>query len=178
MSDGSETRIVPARNKPLRAPFLAEDYSKVSNVDLYGWHVVQIFDGEPPFVFSIGLYHSFGHPEIMIQGLPIEVAGRLVNGIGAQIERGERFADGGVVHGVAEGFPLGFKKMTQESYDEYLGSAIWFYESSDFPTLQCFWPDQESRFPWEEECDEGCRDLQELRVETVEEMDTGVKAND
>jgi hypothetical protein len=32
-------------------------------------------------------------------------------------------------------------------YEEYLGRAVLYYENSDFPVLQCVWPDQDSHFP-------------------------------
>jgi hypothetical protein len=42
---------------------------------------------------------------------------------------------------------MAFRKITEEYYRKYLGYAVWFYESLDFPVLQCVWPDKMSRFP-------------------------------
>ena len=153
------------KKRPLRFPRIGSEYKKLSNVDRVGWHVVQIVDADPAFVFSIGLYHSFGHPEIMIAGLPIRIGADLINRIGRRIEKGEIFSDSDVVDGIADTYPMGFRKMSEEFYGEYLGSAIWFYESSDFPVLQCVWPDRESRLPGEDQCDKWCAKLQRLRIE-------------
>lgn len=38
-------------------------------------------------------------------------------------------------------------------YQDYFGYALWFYEGPNFPMLQCVWPDQNNRFPWDSEFD-------------------------
>jgi hypothetical protein len=40
------------------------------DVDNYGWHVMGVLDTAdiPAWAYSVGLYHSFGHPEILIMG--------------------------------------------------------------------------------------------------------------
>jgi hypothetical protein len=47
-------------------------------------------------------------------------------------------------------------------YRDYVGYALWFYEEDPFPLLQCFWSDEEGRFPWEEGCSEYAREAQPL----------------
>jgi len=41
-------------------------------------------------------------------------------------------------------------------------SVLWFYEHDPFPLVQCFWPDKESRLPWEDGCDDYVKNAQPL----------------
>jgi hypothetical protein len=43
----------------------------VADVDKYGWHVINVLPKgtHPPHTFSIGLFRTFKHPEVVIFGL-------------------------------------------------------------------------------------------------------------
>src|SRR5262249_56642925 len=98
-------------------------------------------DERPGYASSIGLFHPLDHPEIVLMGLRPETAQRLINLMGEAIRDGQRFEAGGRYEGLAEGFPLAFVAVGEQHYREYLGYARWFYHGSDFPRLQCVWPD-------------------------------------
>lgn len=148
------------KKNPLRVAKDDSDRRLLADVERVGWHLVGI--PEDSYVFSIGLYHSFDQPEIMIVGLEMAPSGRLLDAIGEQMRVGKQFRDRDIVDGIADGFPMGFRVVPEELYRSYLGYALWFYESHDFPVLQCVWPDKASRFPWDENCDEGASRLQRL----------------
>ena len=78
------------------------------------------------------------------------------------MQLGKTFGDLDISDDIADGFPLGFRVVDDKYYRDYLGYALWFYESFDFPVLQCVWPDNSSRFPWDDNCDTGCRRVQVL----------------
>ena len=44
------------------------DDKVLSDIEEYGWHVVKVMEDNsgPGFCYSIGLFKTFGHPEIMI----------------------------------------------------------------------------------------------------------------
>jgi hypothetical protein len=128
------------------------DRKLLADVERVGWHIVGIFRREeaPEYAFSVGLYHTFDHPEIIIFGLPHQTAGRLINVIGRQVQSGKRFQANEVSNDVAEGLPVVFKMVPKDSYREYLGYALWFYRSLDFPVLQCVWPDKAGLFAWQD----------------------------
>ena len=86
----------------------------------------------------------------------------MVNVIGLQIQNGATFSDAMTSDDIAEGFPMAFRTVLPEYYRDYVGYGVWFYESLDFPLLQCFWPDRERRFPWDNGCDDGCKRAQAL----------------
>lgn len=143
------------------------DRKLLDDVARVGWHLVGIHDDgkSPDYVFSVGLYHTFAQPEILLVGLKSGIAGHLINSIGEMMQTGKQFKDGDIVDDIADGFPMAFRAVTDEFYRAYVGYALWFYESMDFPLLQCLWPDRESRFPWDANCDDSCRGLQRLTPE-------------
>ena len=69
------------------------DRQVLNDVAKYGWHVISITadKGRPGWTFSIGMYKTFGHPEIIVFGLNHSLGHRIVNGIGEEIRGGKRF---------------------------------------------------------------------------------------
>jgi len=47
------------------------DKQLLSDVQTYGWHVLIIEEDDegPGYGFSVGLFHTFGHPEVVVFGL-------------------------------------------------------------------------------------------------------------
>ena len=134
-------------------PEQARDRQVVSDVEEYGWHVALIPADEerPGFAFSIGLFKTFGHPEVILFGLGIEAMHGIINGIGEGVRQGRKFTEGESASGVIEGFEVRFSVVHHDHYREYLGTASWFYKNADYPALQCVWPDRQGRFPWDDD---------------------------
>ena len=157
----------------------AEDESDrllLADVQNGGLHVLRIFaeDGTPEFCFSVGLYYTFGHPEILVMGLPAEVGHKMINLAAAHIACGKKFCEYDRTSELAEGFECGFVPISVSQYKDYLGYAIWFYRSlkQPFPALQLVWPDKSGVFPWEEGYDERFFSLQ--RLLNVENEEAGI----
>jgi hypothetical protein len=129
------------------------DKKVLNDVRRYGWHVISVMEEDdcPPFTFSIGLYHSFRHPEILIIGLDLTLMQSMINNIGNDIKSGKVYRKGKYYSGLLEGFDCLFRKVAEKHYDEYLGYANWFYRKKAFPVLQCVWPTTKGVFPWEKE---------------------------
>jgi len=53
-------------------------------------------------VYTVGLTERFDHPELVMAGVPIPVAGHGLNAVGARIAAGERFSAGQQGIAVAE----------------------------------------------------------------------------
>lgn len=49
-----------------------------------GWHVIGVTEDEegPGFVYTIGLFHNYQHPEIIAFGLDVPILWQIVNVIG------------------------------------------------------------------------------------------------
>lgn len=125
----------------------------LKNIEEYGCHLVLIEADNylPGFVYSIGLYKNFRHPEIICFGLKTEVMSSLINHACDLIKAGETLTTGKDYAGFLEGYDIQFLDVDKEHYPDYLGYASWFYEGSwDFPVLQLVWPDKQHLFPWEE----------------------------
>lgn len=105
-----------------------------------------------PFAYTVGL-SRLGLPEIVVRGLPADVAGRLLNNA-ADMSRGRRLATGRLYEGVAKGLPVMFCDTDD------LGTAIALYGEADVTAIQMLWPDAHGRMPDEPGCDASIRRVQ------------------
>lgn len=138
------------------------------DVEKFGWHFVLIpGEGGSGFLFTIGLWQTWKHPEIIAFSPtddPERIVGRF-SAVAKRIAAGERFEPGKTYEGLFGDFPGAFRAVHADRYEDYLGTAAGFYQSFDFPVQQLFWPDREGRFPWETGFDQRIRGLQPLLYE-------------
>lgn len=123
------------------------------NIDKYGCHLVLIEPDNylPGFVYSIGLFQQFGHPELICFGLKTEVMATVINHACDLIRKGERLSANKLYSGFLEGYDIQFLQVDKDYYQDYVGYAGWFYNMSfDFPLFQLVWPDKKGKFPWDE----------------------------
>ena len=148
-----------------------DEQELVDDVVEYGWHVLLVAAGEheaaePPFAYTVGLQASFGGPELICFGLPLETMAALLNNAVDELRGGTAPPVAGMVlHDVAEGFACRLSPVAGRHHDEHLGYAIWFarYRREDPARIECLqllWPDRSGRFPDEEDCSEGVRAIQ------------------
>ena len=123
----------------------------------FGWHVIMVpaDDEGPSFAYSIGLFRTYGHPEVIVFGLPLATMHSILNTIGEEVRRGRRFDAGDRSDEILEGQPVAFGAIAAAHYDEYLGQAIRHYGGAVFPAIQCFWPTPAGLWPWQEGCPTG-----------------------
>ncbi|PTR00954.1 uncharacterized protein DUF4262 [Mucilaginibacter yixingensis] len=122
----------------------------IANVEKYGCHLA-MFEATghlPAFVYSIGLFKAYGHPEIICFGLDINLMATLINDAKAQIQAGKSFSAGERSVDFLKGFDVQFIEVNK-AFASYLGYAGWFYGNFEFPVLQLVWPDKERHFPWD-----------------------------
>jgi len=52
-----------------------DDQKLLDDVAEYGWHVIKVLDqpDAPGWAYSVGLFQNFGHPEIMVFGLDLDL---------------------------------------------------------------------------------------------------------
>ena len=133
------------------------DRKLLSDVATHGWHVVMIEGDEegPGYLFTVGLYYNYEHPELLIMGLPRDVSYQLLHEAVGQIQKGKKYSAESDDTELAS-FPLAFRSVDIGQYRPYLGYGIWFYENcpTPFPALQMVWPDKEGKFPWQDGYDE------------------------
>jgi hypothetical protein len=85
-------RICEGRNQE---DLLAEDAAIIAE---HGYLVTGVGDGDPPhWTYTVGLLDRFGHPELIVAGPHLEVAGALINLVGREIGDGRSFHAGDVL---------------------------------------------------------------------------------
>lgn len=72
----------------------------------FGW-ALQGVEGSRPWVYSIGLSERFGHPELVMAGVPIDAAMAVINALGRRIMAGEDLVDGDRVQEGETGLEVG-----------------------------------------------------------------------
>ena len=123
----------------------------LKNIEEYGCHLILI-EGDnycPAFVYSIGLYQKFGHPEIICFGLKTNVMAAIINHASSLIQEGNTLIPETPYKGFLEGYDIQFLQVEREFYQNYVGYGGWFYNTFDFPLLQLVWPDKNHYFPWD-----------------------------
>jgi hypothetical protein len=119
-------------------------------IEAHGWAVVKIDADaqEPAYAYSVGLYKTFQHPEVIVFGLDLDVLHRMVNTIGEQVKQGQGFEVSDADDRVIEGYRCAFRQVAAAAEPAYMGILIAYY-GHNVPALHCIWPDREGRFPWE-----------------------------
>ncbi|MCC6372752.1 MAG: DUF4262 domain-containing protein [Bacteroidia bacterium] len=135
-----------------------------SDIESHGWHVLKVLadDTGPEFCYSVGLYKTFNHPEILIVGLNLDLAHSLINNIGEDIRAGKIFLSGQFYSNILENFKCLLYDVDKSYYDEYFGYANWYYANKDFPVLQCIYPTVNGVFPWDKNWPEEIKNLQPI----------------
>lgn len=129
------------------------DRRLLEDVRTVGWHVIGIEADEegPALAYTVGLQHSFGHPELVMFGLPIDTLFGALNALGDAIKDGGRFQAEEETDQALGGYLVLFETVAPAHYREYLGYARWFYQGDHFAALQCVWPDAQPRYPTDPE---------------------------
>lgn len=145
----------PAEVPAPQLPAPQDDYDRavLGDIRRVGWSVIQVNPDKtnpgPFYSFSLGLYHTHQHPEVILIGLRHEVAGAIINSIGGVIAAGQKIVTGRTYNTFSNN-PLAFVEVDPAHYKEYVGYGLWLYGGPTFPMLQCVWPLKSGHFPWDE----------------------------
>ena len=123
----------------------------LADIDRFGWSVFKVGnDMGPDFAYSVGMFRTLSHPEILMFGLPLDTMHRLINDVGERVRAGARFAAGQVSGEFLEGFDVTFRTVPTFQHAGHLGWANWLYGGDAYPVLQMVYPDRLSRWPWDD----------------------------
>jgi hypothetical protein len=125
----------------------------LEDIEKYGCHLALLEADSylPAFVYSIGLFKKFGHPEVICFGLRTDVMASILNIACDLIKSGKTLAPDQLYSEFLEGYQVQFIPVDKNYYSNYVGYGGWFYGNTfDFPLLQLVWPDKEKRFPWDQ----------------------------
>lgn len=107
-------------------------------------------DPGPPFAYTIGLF-GLGHPELLIFGVPPELATDILNAFGRRIHDGENLLPGQLC--TLPGVHHQFVVEHVPNPGEIVFVANEFYErpaEASVPALQLTYDDGYGVFPWDE----------------------------
>jgi hypothetical protein len=117
-------------------------------VRAHGWSVLWIGGGSVDFAYTVGLWHTFRRPELVMFGL----TGRdMQNWLNTCVDRAgehgwpEPHTPFG---GVLEGFETQLRPVHESWHDPLFGTASRFYNGVTVPFLQLVWPDRTGTWPW------------------------------
>ncbi|WP_432039489.1 DUF4262 domain-containing protein [Streptomyces cucumeris] len=123
-----------------------------SDVAAQGWSWIWVFDPDAkhsPFAYNIGFGSSFGHPEVVVVGLPEEVSGDVLRYVQTVLAEGREHGDGDISGENLEGSRVQFRAVPQDLLVANLVQASTFYGETPFVALQLVWPDRDGNFPGE-----------------------------
>lgn len=124
----------------------------ITSIEKFGWHCNYIFgeDSSPPFAYSVGFFHSYRQPEIIVFGLSQKLSHSLISHIARQFASGKKVDFDGLAQDLLEDYTCRFLSVSGDQAAEYLLSAQWLYKEQPFDVLQLVWPEfSTNAFPWE-----------------------------
>lgn len=109
-----------------------------------GWAVVgTVTEDGSPYSYTVGLWRTFRHPEVLVVGLDGPIAQGVLNNVGERVRKGRRFGLGDVDGGIVEGYDVKFLVIYDEEYFS-LGGAERL--EPGFSAMQLVYPDASGAF--------------------------------
>lgn len=114
-------------------------------IDAHGW-AVQTVQTQPPFFYTVGLAQRHRLPELVVCGLPVDTAQRLLNDLAQRLLRGDLvLAPGTLVPEVFTQYPAKFRFLGPDAVQRHLKVACALSEQTP-QAWQLLWPDPDGRF--------------------------------
>lgn len=160
--------MTSSAESPIPAPDTPAERQVVADIEKYGWHCIRVADEYHPehaaenatlpphlvydacFAYTVGVWHTFGHPELILVGRWKHAHGYL-NVVVEMIRDGYTFRPGDHTDDVLEGYEVRFGSVSDERRLELLTWADWANSRQPFEALQVILPDREHRWPTEPE---------------------------
>lgn len=133
----------------------------LDDIEANGVHIVHVpEDGDAPaHSFTVGLWHSFEQPEVIVFGLAPAVAQELLDAVADEASEGRTLLADSKHDGLMN-YPVRFFAVPAATAARYFGVAVWAYEGAEFPCVQLVWPDKQGRWPWDAGVREGFAEAQ------------------
>jgi Domain of unknown function (DUF4262) len=133
-----------------------EQQQLLADIAESGVHIVHVeTDDGAGYAHTIGLWESFEQPEVIVFGLPEDVAVDLLETVADEASEERKFRAGEKADGLLIGYPARFFDVPKELVARLLPDAAWAYQEAEFPCVQLVWPDKQGRWPWEPGVREG-----------------------
>jgi hypothetical protein len=106
-------------------------------------------DGDPTHGYTVGLCQAYGHPELLIVGLPAVHTEDVLAHAVENVARGRRYAPGEQATDLFPSATAVMRRVGEAHFGEYLAHAVHHYGATDFAVLQIVFPDRAGRYPWD-----------------------------
>lgn len=143
-------------------PSLPEPLARVlEDIAADGVHIAHVLaseDGQTPaYSHTVGLWHTFERPEVIVFGLAEDTAEDLLDVLVDEVSDGAALAPGQRLEGLLHGYPARLLDVPSASRGGLVALADWAYEGADYPLVQLVYPDKQGRWSWDPEAREGFR---------------------
>jgi hypothetical protein len=151
---------------------VGEDKSEqkvIDDIAQYGWHCVNIMaEGENvEYSFTIGLFQSYGHPELIIFGLPSSVSHQVLAIAADAAKAGSPLDLTRPTDALLNNYSCCFVEVPFSEYRDHVGYARWYYQGNNFPLYQIVWPSRSGLFPWHHQATAEFRGAQPVLGQTA-----------
>ncbi len=122
----------------------------IDDIAEHGWHCVNIMaEGEHvEYSFTVGLHQTYGHPELIIFGLPSKVSHQILAIAADAAKSGAPLDLSQPTDALLNHYSCCFTEVPFSEYREHVGYARWYYLGNNFPLYQIVWPSRSGLFPW------------------------------
>jgi hypothetical protein len=136
----------------------------LSQVSSCGWAVPGVLgDGDaPPWAYSVGLWASYGHPDLAAFGRPLSQLAAIIRPLCTRAADDEGFDIGDEI---SDAFPA--RLAIRDVHDSWRVASM-FLASDQFhgyirpPIRQVVWADSDGNFPWDMRYEPGLADAQPM----------------
>ncbi|MES2648916.1 MAG: DUF4262 domain-containing protein [Bacteroidota bacterium] len=147
-----------------------DDDRTKSNIKKYGLTVIilEATDYLPAFAYSIGLWKTFKHPELICFGLTTKTLHTFINDAAELVKNGQIITPNKSYHNFFKNSDTKFINVDASYLSNYFGAAINYYNSDQFSALQFVWTDRNNHFPWDNDFEEEFKYRQPLLDRNVD----------
>ncbi|MEF3083613.1 DUF4262 domain-containing protein [Luteimonas sp. SMYT11W] len=122
----------------------------IDDIANFGWHCVNIHpEGEHVgYAFTVGLFKTYGHPELIIFGLSAKVAHQMLSIAADAAKSGAPIDLTKPTDALLNDYMCCFVEVPLSQYYEHVGFCRWYYHGNGFPLYQVVWPSLDGMYPW------------------------------
>ncbi|SRR5258708_32870119 len=134
----------------------------IHNIAEYCWHCVNVIEenGCSPWSYTIGLFETWEHPELIIIGRSRATSHAMLKTLADDIELNDPPNLTDSAGHLLLGMNCHFLEVNPRYYSDYVGFALWFYRKRKFPLYQIIWPDRDSIYPWDQNASKAFKEWQ------------------
>jgi hypothetical protein len=102
-------------------------------------------DNHSPWSYTIGLYETWEHPELILIGRSRATSQAMLKTLADDIESNCQPDLNDVNGHRLLGMKCHFLEVNTRCYSDYVGFALWYYRKRRFPLYQIIWPNNEGQ---------------------------------